>query len=356
MKKRSKAAQKCTLRSRGTKALLCFKLNRFEQFSKYRVSLGKSYEVWEMTRENINRLRGEGFQIRVFGKSNKKSLIIRAVKGNRRVYSKDKFTLLERAPNRSVKLQRQGCVICKADDGFTGYDTENSLSSYDIGSSSTSISYNGSEGPNDRNSEKKFLVMILIEDEKQRNELKKLLAQLDKKDAIIRNRLKKITAKANKEDVLDVTQRKKKVFLQTIPENEMADALYEVYEKILGNNEKAREKNYGLKPIDLIAYLYIMVDIKNYGRYDFHENGKQPFFEFFIEKVRPELKNVHGVTRRTMSNRINQDFSWLYLSPEGKKNKPEKLQKKIEEIEKAFNTICGIFHNTKLGKKLASPT
>lgn len=198
---------------------------------------------------------------------------------------------------------------------------------------------------------KKFLEMLLARNRKQREELMRALAELDETDVIIRKRLREIGV-GSEEVEMDITQRKKKVFRPDIRDGLMADALYEVYEKVMGNNEEAKKKNYGLNPIDVIAYLFVMVDINHYGRDDFHCNGKRPFFEFFIDKVRPELRDVHGITRKTMSNRINGALSCLYLSPEERNGLPEGLRRQNKRIENDFNVVCGIFHKTRLGKIL----
>lgn len=210
-----------------------------------------------------------------------------------------------------------------------------------------SLPYDGSMGAE---LSTKFLETLLKEDREDRENLMKFVARIDARDAIIQKLLHRKEV-SNMEET-DITQPKKKVFRSDVKDSMMADALYEVYDKVLGNNEKARKKNYGLTPIDLIAYLFVMVDVCRYGRDDFHENGKRPFFDFFIAKVRPELRDVRGITRKTMSNRINWELSCLYLSPEEKNSLPDGLKRQNKSIENKFNTICGIFHTTRLGKML----
>ena len=182
-----------------------------------------------------------------------------------------------------------------------------------------------------------------------------VLERLAEEDRKIRKRLHDIIADDD-DDVVVEPDPKKKVFRQDIKDSMMADAMYEVYEKTLGDNDEARKKNYSFKPIDLMAYLFIMVDICQYGRDDFHKNGKRPFFEFFIEKVKPELKEVRGITRETMGNRIRKDFDCLYLTEDEKAKKPIGFQIHIKSVEKDFQIICGIFHKTRLGTILKNNT
>ena len=178
----------------------------------------------------------------------------------------------------------------------------------------------------------------------QRKELKRVLAGMDETDAMIRRRLHEIGVNEDEMEA-EESPHKRELFRSGISEKLMADAIYEVCDKLLGNNDR-------IKPVDLVAYLFIMVDVYGYGRHDFHRNGKRPFYEFFLEMVRPEWKDVRGMARRTMCNRINEDFSWLYI-PEGeRKCKPEGLRMMYQEIEREFDAVCGNFHSTRLGRIL----
>lgn len=304
-------------------------------------------EIREMTQSKMKQLRRMGFTVQVIDAtegSNKTYSIIRAMKRDVGFVTKNKRARVDSVVHRRGLTRGFFSPYC----AHISRDGSGGLGGGGIGGGHSHIG--GGGGGNysrNRESERKFLVAILADDEKKREELKMVLEQLDAQDFKIRRRLKEI--RDDEDDELKEISPKKKVFRADIKENMMAHALCEVYEKTLGDNEEAKSKHYDFKPIDLIAYLYIMVDIYNYGRYDFHKNGKRPFFEFFITKVRPELGVTRGITRETMGNRIRKDFDCLYLSDEDKAKKPTGLQKQYESVKKDFQTICGIFHETRLG-------
>jgi len=304
-------------------------------------------EIREMTQSKMKQLRRMGFTVQVIDAtegSNKTYSIIRAMKRDVGFVTKNKRARVDSVVHRRGLTRGFFSPYC----AHISRDGSGGLGGGGIGGGHFHLG--GGGGGNysrNRESERKFLVAILADDEKKREELKMVLEQLDAQDFKIRRRLQEI--RDDEDDELKEISPKKKVFRADIKENMMANALCEVYEKTLGDNEEAKSKHYDFKPIDLIAYLYIMVDIYNYGRYDFHKNGKRPFFEFFITKVRPELGVTRGITRETMGNRIRKDFDCLYLSDEDKAKKPTGLQKQYESVKKDFQTICGIFHKTRLG-------
>ena len=194
----------------------------------------------------------------------------------------------------------------------------------------------------------KMLMGILADNEKRRQLLRQELDLLDGQDARVRRQLHDM-AMADEESGARPRSRKKKVFRPDISERMMADILHEVYERVIGGSGKSGKGVCDISPIDLIAYLFIMVDTCHYGRDDFHTNGKRPFFEFFVEKVRPELRGVRGITRETMGNRINKEFDCLYQTAREKERLNEGMRRHNRGIEKNFETVCGIFH--KLNRK-----
>lgn len=203
--------------------------------------------------------------------------------------------------------------------------------------------------PRNSKSKRNLLSLIVKNHKKYKETLKKALEVVDQTDAEIREYMHEM-APNEEDEISEESLPEKKVFCEEVKDLVMADAMYEVCERTFGDNEEA--KQFDLRPIDLIAYLFIMTDLYGYGRYDFHKNGKRPFFQFFTKYVRPDLKEVRGITRKTMGNRINNDFDCLYLSEEDKKNLPAGLKKHYEHIEKEFQAVCGIFHSTRLGKIL----
>ena len=307
-------------------------------------------EVREMTKSNVKKLRSLGYHVQVLGTAvnfNETSSIIRAVKVNTRFTASGNLSLVDSIARKTgITRRRGGSVRYRGSRGGCGGFPGGSGGGHFHAGGGGSGSYN-------RDSEKKFLVLILSDNEKKREELMSVLERLDEQDRKIRKRLHEITT--DDDEVIE-PDPKKKVFRSDIKDSMMADAMYEVYEKTLGDNEEARKKNYSFKPIDLMAFLFIMVDIYHYGRDDFHKNGKRPFFEFFIAKVRPELGEIRGITRETMGNRIRRDFDCLYLTDEEKAKKPLGFQIRIKGVEKDFHTICGIFHKTRLGTILHNNT
>ena len=327
--------------------LKSLRLRRFNSSGLYTV---KSHfvEVREMTKSNVIKLRSFGYKVLVLSKAadfNETSSIIRAVKGNTQFKVAGFLSLMDSVARKTGVTRRRGGSVryLGGRGGFSG----------GIGGGHFHIG-GGGGGRYSREPEKKFLVLILSDNEKKREELKSILKRLDEEDRKIRKRLHDIIA--DNDNGVTEPNPKKKVFRRDIKDNMMASAMHEVYEKTLGDSEEAQKKNYSFKPIDLMAYLFIMVDICHYGRDDFHKNGKRPFFEFFIEKVKPELKEVRGITRETMGNRIRKDFDCLYLTENEKAKKPIGFQIHIKSVEKDFQTICGIFHKTRLGTILQNNT
>ena len=306
-------------------------------------------EVREMTKSNVKKLRSLGYHVQVLGTAvnfNETSSIIRAVKVNTRFTASGNLSLVDSIARKTgITRRRGGSVRYRGSRGGCG--------GFPGGIGGGHFHAGGGSGSYNRDSEKIFLVLILSDNEKKREELMSVLERLDEQDRKIRKRLHEITT--DDDEVIE-PDPKKKVFRSDIKDSMMADAMYEVYEKTLGDNEEARKKNYSFKPIDLMAFLFIMVDIYHYGRDDFHKNGKRPFFEFFIAKVRPELGEIRGITRETMGNRIRRDFDCLYLTDEEKAKKPLGFQIRIKSVEKDFHTICGIFHKTRLGTILHNNT
>lgn len=191
---------------------------------------------------------------------------------------------------------------------------------------------------------KAVLTQILADDERRRKVLTQELGWLDKQDTLVRRALREMVA-ADEATGAWPEVGKRKVFRHDISERMMADALCEVYEELVGSGR--------LSAIDLMAYLFIMVDTHHYGRDDFHTNGKRPFFEFFVERVRPELAGRRGVTRKTMGNRINREFDCLYLTVRERERMSAGMRRRVRNIEENFHAVCGVFHKTALGKRIS---
>ena len=180
----------------------------------------------------------------------------------------------------------------------------------------------------------------------------RVLEMLDLKEADIRKRINQLDHEGGvKTNIKEPPPRM--IFRKGIDEDQMASAMYEVYDKMLGNSAKRKNVHYDYKPIELMAYLFMVVALHPYGRYDFKKNGKKPFFEFFIAKVCRELYGKRGMTRRSLSTHV-KTLEWLYLTEEEKLKRPAPVQNSQKSIEKNYETVCGIFHKTKYGKWLAA--
>lgn len=299
----------------------------------------------ELTISEVNTLRSKGYDVQIL------SGVSCRVKAQAVTRGAQQTTNITSAANRALfngmklpiamtlNLINGGQLVASA---YLGHDNEEG----DDNRNTKSIKH-VSEASDDHKSEEKFLVSILVENERQREELQRLLQRSDAINAILRKRLDEIAKEGNTPPKKADTT--KEVFKDGIQEHLMAEAMREVYDKTTGNGEEAMRRKRIIDPIDLMALLFIMVDIHNYGNDNFHNKGKRPFFIFFTTKVVPELNGKRGISRKTMSNRINTEFSCLYQTDTAKKKLPEGLRFNNMDIERDFYWICGIFHKTKLG-------
>lgn len=189
-------------------------------------------------------------------------------------------------------------------------------------------------------SERKFLVIVKNRLEKQKKEVEKQILE-------ICARLRQLPG--DDEGIKDKSEKKsKRLFKKGIDEDEMADALYEVYAGCRSKNLF----NADFKPIDLIAYLFAMVALKGYGRLDFRSNAKKPFFDFFVKKVAPDLEGVRDNTRESMGNRLRGKLECLFLKHGDRPQMPKSVIQEEERIRSEYEKICGIFHKTQFGRKI----
>lgn len=106
------------------------------------------------------------------------------------------------------------------------------------------------------------------------------------------------------------------------------------------------------KQIDLIAYLFILVEWERFANYIFSEKCKKPFFEFVKEKVLVEKLDT---TERTFHNRLTVtmgDFrNNLMKEPISSNFKGERWKKDF--FIKDFLKVVEIFHGTEYYQELA---
>lgn len=192
-------------------------------------------------------------------------------------------------------------------------------------------------------SDRRFLVFILKGNKRQQDMLEMQLMAIKEQNLQIEKRLRQLSVSQEETPV------KKKLFHCNIQEDEMAHALWEVYSYY----DKESKFTTEFQPIDLMAYLFVMLAVYGYGRDDFRQNAKQPFFDFFIKKVAPELEGMKRINRKTMGNRINDELAFLFeqQAPERPMSINERINRKKKENQ--FVEICDFFHKkTKYGLSL----
>lgn len=319
-------------------------------FSKCCSVYSKPRVIMLVSDTEMKQLRHWGFKVQVLEpvivEGNQHARIIKVVKGLTGGTSTRKKALFERKVRhaRISRLYHHRSRIQASGDGG------GSFGKFD-GGFCPPFGGGGGDDPFDYEEEEKFLISILVTNEETRQKLLEALKLLDKRDNIVLMRLNRIPHKHD--GVVSIHKSlPKKLFHEKIEEDKMAVALFDVYEKMLGNSAMRKGVHYDFKPVELIAYLFMVVALCHYGRYEFEKNGKKPFFDFFIKKVRVELYGKHGVTRRTMTNHVNALAGWLFLTDEEKSRKPKPVQNSNKYIEKNYKTVSGIFHNTKYGKWL----
>ena len=309
----------------------------------------------QMSEKNMEKLRRLGFKINVLGSTtegkNPFIHLIKVVRGTVAPTSVVKLEVLasqSRKPSTSRSHPSTRHHISRGGGGgfFGDFD----------GGFAPSIGGGGGGGGDDPHNhgeeEKLLLVTILLNDGKARKQLYEVLKILDQREGAIRKRLNQLSH----EDDMAASMRKpepKMLFHENIDEDELAAALLEVYDKMIGNSAQRKGAIADFKPAELMAYLFMVIALHHYGHYEFEKNGKKPFYEFFIDKVTPDLYGKRGVTRKTMSNYVKPLAEWMLLSDEDKAKLPKPVQNINKGIEKKYNLVCGNFHNTAYGKKLA---
>ena len=308
--------------------------------------------VRQMGEKNMKKLRRLGFQTHVLKpitvEGHQYTRLIKVVRGSTGIASVGKTSLFgcKAHPSRTSRVSPSSprtLVSCGCEPSAGGLG----------GGFSPSHGGGGGDGPHNDEEERELLVAILAKDGKTRKMLLEVLEMLDMKEADIRKRINQLDheggAKMNINEPLP-----RMIFHKRIDENQMAAAMYEVYDKMLGNSAKRKNAHYDYKPIELMAYLFMVVALCHYGRYEFKKNGKKPFFEFFMAKVCLELYGKRGVTCRTLNTYVNTLADWFYLTDEEKSKKPAPVQNSKRSLEKQYKIVCRIFHNTKYGKWLAA--
>ena len=142
------------------------------------------------------------------------------------------------------------------------------------------------------------------------------------------------------------------LFRPFVDENKLSDCFLCIFQKFFGALPTETLDGYYKKPIDLIAYLFILVEWERLANYIFSEKCKKPFFEFVKEKVLVEKLDT---TERTFLNRLTVtmgDFrNNLMKEPISSNFKGERWKKDF--FIKDFLKVVEIFHGTEYYQELA---
>ena len=318
--------------------------------SKYFPTTPRFLEVKALTKKEAKAMRRQGYKLQLLGAVSSfdcSASIIRAVKGATVVTGTGKIALFDSVARKGrVSRRGGGGHRCQAGGGGGGghYGGDGLGGGLGFGGGG------GGFGPYSPATERRFLYVVLKVIEEQEKKLDEQKAILEDQASKVRQRIRELPEE--EEGGLDEPEKlfKKRVFHADVDNGHMANALYLVYEHYKKNNKFNNE----FKIIDLIAYLFVMVDILGYGRHDFHVNGKKPFFDFFVSMAVPELEKkdgigTRGITRESMRNRINDKLFCLYPNSTPKSQLPTGEKMRVKQVENEFCDICGNFHKTKYG-------
>ena len=141
------------------------------------------------------------------------------------------------------------------------------------------------------------------------------------------------------------------LFQPFVDEDKLSCCFNCIFQKFFGALPTERLDGYYAKPIDLIAYFFILVEWERLGNCIFSEKCKKPFFEYINEKV---LVEGIGKTERTFYNRLTHtmnDFRCNLMKEPASSNFRGECWKRDFFI-KDFLKVLAIFHATEYYKEL----
>ena len=141
------------------------------------------------------------------------------------------------------------------------------------------------------------------------------------------------------------------IFRPYVDENKLSMCFCEIFQKFFGALPTERLEGDYNKPIDLIAYFFILVEWEKLGIFVFGDKCKKPFFEYVKEK---NVTDGIGKTERTFQNRLTctmGDFR-KKLAEEPLSSKFKNECWKNDFFIKDFLKVLRIFHGTKYYKEL----
>ena len=141
------------------------------------------------------------------------------------------------------------------------------------------------------------------------------------------------------------------IFQPFVDENKLSNCFFSIYQEFFGATPTVFLDGYYKKPIDLIAYFFILVEWEKLGSFIFSEKCKKSFFDYVCEKV---LANQIGKTERTFYNRLTltmNDFRQkLMKEPASSTFKGDCWKKDL--FIRDFLKVVGIFHGMEYYKEL----
>lgn len=142
------------------------------------------------------------------------------------------------------------------------------------------------------------------------------------------------------------------LFQPFVDEDKLSCCFNCIFQKFFGALPTERLEGYYAKPIDLIAYFFILVEWERLGNCIFSEKCKKPFFEYINKRV---LIEGIGKTERTFYNRLTHtmnDFRCNLMKEPASSSFRGECWKRDFFI-KDFLKVIAIFHATEYYKELA---
>lgn len=142
------------------------------------------------------------------------------------------------------------------------------------------------------------------------------------------------------------------IFQPFVDEEKLSSCFYTVFQKFFGALPTEKLEGGYRDPIDLIAYLFILVEWEELGNYVFSDKCKKPFFGYVNEKVLVERIDV---TERTFHNRLTVtmgDFR-KKLSKEPISSRFNGECWKNDMFIRDFLRVIEVFHETEYYKELS---
>lgn len=141
------------------------------------------------------------------------------------------------------------------------------------------------------------------------------------------------------------------IFKPFVDEEKLSKCFHTVFQKFFGALPTEKLEGNYRNPIDLTAYLFILVEWEGLGNYVFREKCKKPFFDYINKKV---IVEGIGVTERTFQNRLTVtmgDFrEKLSKEPTSSRFKGECWKNDL--FIRDFLRVVEVFHGTEYYKEL----